>query len=66
LVALDAQYGNRHLVTDHHGLTNPSRQYQHIRAPNLPWQLLRRIDRLGPASPAHSFTRMLVRIATRI
>jgi hypothetical protein len=33
LVALDAQYGDRHFVADHHGLTNASRQYQHICAP---------------------------------
>src|SRR3984957_3180375 len=33
LVALDAQYGHRNFVADHHGLADTPSQYQHNRAP---------------------------------
>jgi hypothetical protein len=30
LVPLNTQHGDRHVIADHHGLTDPSRQYQHF------------------------------------
>src|SRR3981189_3313798 len=36
LVALDAQYGHRNFVADHHGLADTPSQYQHNRAPSFP------------------------------